>query len=153
MDFQNVDELNAFVDEVNSHLCNSDNQKLVAYASSNISPWNSEALQKDNELLLSSVSGSANVYAIFCCPPDSHSYTLRYIGKSTRKLARQRIRNHLIKNHEKTGAKLSKVMVHVNDGGSIKLAWAEIEPESLRNCIEEELIRKHPEANWNRENA
>jgi hypothetical protein len=27
-----------------------------------------------------------------------------------------------------------------------------VEPESLRNYLEEELILRHPEADWNREN-
>ncbi len=93
------------------------------------------------------------MYAIFTAPKNSTSFSLRYIGKTTRKLARQRIRNHLIKKHEKTGAKLKHVTDHVLSGGSVKISWIKIEPESLRNYVEEELIHKHHEADWNRENA
>lgn len=149
--FQN--ELNVFVGDVDKHLNDERNQKEVCYPNDKISPWESDALIQANKILFQSVSGAANIYAIFCADKDSENYVLRYIGKSTRKLSRQRLTNHLFKKHEKTGAKLSKVIDHVQAGGKIKIAWLEITPESMRNCVEEELISKHPEAIWNRENA
>lgn len=144
--------LNSFVKKVDDYLNDSVNHRDVKYFSKNISPWNFEVITNDNEELLSSVSSSANVYAIFCAEKDSDNYVLKYIGKSTKKLARERLRNHLIKKHETTGAKLDKVINHVMAGGKIKIAWIGIEPESMRSCVEEELIKKHPEADWNREN-
>ncbi|WP_088915890.1 GIY-YIG nuclease family protein [Granulosicoccus antarcticus] len=148
MEFDKTDELIAFVREVNDHLFNENNQRPVAYASSNIALWNSIALQEENATLLESVSGRANIYAIFIRDINSDEFTICYIGKTTRNLPRSRIRNHLIKKHEKTGAKLSRIIDHVQGGGSVKIAWAEIEPQSLKNCIEEELIRLHPESSW-----
>ncbi|MCK2112230.1 hypothetical protein ACOQNQ_12770 [Pseudomonas juntendi] len=53
---------------------------------------------------------------------------------------------------KKTGSKLAQVLKHTCGGGTIKIAWIEVHPESLRNYLEEELIKRHPEADWNREN-
>jgi len=103
--------------------------------------------------LLSLISNNANIYAIFTTEKNQKKRILRYVGKTKKKSARQRLRNHLIKKHKKTGAKLSKVIDHVQAGGSIEVSWIAIEPESLRNYIEEELIKIHSESNWNRENA
>ncbi|KAB7696254.1 GIY-YIG nuclease family protein [Plesiomonas shigelloides] len=146
-------ELESFVLKVDEYLSDKNNQKEVKYPRDSVSPWNSDCIIQENEQLLQSVSGSANIYAIYCSDKDSESYELRYIGKSSRKLARQRLTNHLVKKHERTGAKLSKVIDHVQAGGKIKISWTEITPESMRNCVEEELIRLHQEATWNRENA
>jgi hypothetical protein len=73
--------------------------------------------------------------------------------KTTRRLARQRLWNHLIKKDELTGATLDKVKVHVKSGGSIKIAWVRVDRESLRNALEEELIHRQQQqrnADWNR---
>ncbi len=152
MEYPNKNELGAFVEEVDKYLNDDVNQVQVDYPDSSISPWDSGELLKLNEKLLSCVAGKGNVYAIFTAQAGSETYSLRYLGKSTRKLARQRIRNHLFKKHEKTGAKLNKVIEHIQRDGKIKLSWVGIDPESLRNYVEEELIRKHEESNWNREN-
>lgn len=153
MEFPCKKEISEFVDKIYMYLNDSEKQTLVNYPKDKTTPWNSEALLQANNDLLNAVSGKANVYAIFCADSGSDRYILRYIGKTTRKLARQRIMNHLIKKHEKTGAKLSKVIDHVQAGGKIKISWVEIYPESMRNCVEEELIHKNPDSNWNRENA
>ncbi|MDN3660370.1 hypothetical protein [Vibrio agarivorans] len=62
---------------------------------------------------------------------------------------RQRIRNHLITKHEKTGSKLQNIKQAVSGGCQVSVSFISIEPESLRNTIEEELIKKYsPE--WNK---
>lgn len=153
MKYEQIETLKAFLIDVEIALLLEEKRTLVSYPSSSISPWNTAELDAANQKLLDAASGSANVYAIFTAPKNSTYFSLRYIGKTTRKLARQRIRNHLIKKHEKTGAKLKHVTDHVLSGGSVKISWIKIEPESLRNYVEEELIHKHHEADWNRENA
>jgi hypothetical protein len=50
-------------------------------------------------------------------------------------------------------AKLEKVKSHIQSAGNVKISWIGVEPEALRNCVEEAMIRKHSESNWNRENA
>ena len=140
MKYEQIETLKAFLIDVEIALLLEEKRTLVSYPSSSISPWNTAELDVANQKLLDAAYGSANVYAIFTAPKNSTTFSLKYIGKTTRKLARQRIRNHLIKKHEKTGAKLKHVMDHVLSGGSVKISWITIEPESLRNYIEEELI-------------
>lgn len=103
---------------------------------------------------MKNVSGVANIYALFISEPhNDESFNLQYIGKTTRKLARQRLRNHLIKKHEKTGAKLDNVKESVLRGCKLKVSFISVTPESLRNYVEEELINRNPNATWNRENS
>ena len=153
MEYKEIITLEKFLTEVEASLLLEENRFQVAYPSKSISPWNSEELVEANEQLLAAASGNANVYAIFTAAKGSDYFSLRYIGKTTRKLARQRIKNHLIKKSEGTGAKLQQVAAHVLSGGAVKISWAKIQPESLRNYVEEELINRHKEADWNRENA
>jgi len=105
-----------------------------------------------NKSLLAKVSRSANLYAIFTAACGEKEHSLRYFGKTTRKLARQRIKNHLFRKSGTTGSKLAQVIEHACEGGAVQIAWVEVWPESLRNYLEEELILRHPEADWNREN-
>lgn len=153
MEYEQLQSLEEFLKNVEAALLKEDVQTPVKYSPHNTTPWDAAQIDAENQSLLNSVSGAANVYAIFTAPKGSDAFTLRYIGKTTRKLARQRIRNHLITKNEKTGAKLWKVISHVQAGGAVKLSWVTVEPESLRNYIEEELISRHKEADWNRENA
>ncbi|SJZ93784.1 GIY-YIG catalytic domain-containing protein [Trichlorobacter thiogenes] len=153
MKYREINTLERFLDDVEAELLQEENRCVVSYPQNCISPWDADALDTANKELLGAVSGCANVYAIFTAPSNSSHFSLRYIGKTTRKLARQRIRNHLIKKNERTGAKLQDVTEHVLLGGQVKISWIEIQPESLRNYIEEELIHRHKDADWNRENA
>lgn len=153
MKYKEINTLELFLDDVEAELLLEENRFFVSYPKNCISPWNADALDTINKELLGAVSGCANVYAIFTASSNSNHFSLRYIGKTTRKLARQRIMNHLIKKNERTGAKLQDVVEHVLLGGQVKISWIEIQPESLRNYIEEELIHRHKEADWNRENS
>ncbi len=153
MKYEELLSLQAYLSNVEAALLKEEAWTPVVYPEESITPWNAAALDAKNQALLDSVAGGANVYAIFTAQRGTADFSLRYIGKTTRKLARQRIRNHLITKNERTSAKLWKIISHVQSGGSVKLAWVTIEPESLRNYIEEELINRHKEADWNRENA
>ena len=153
MEFEHKDKLDSFLSKINQYLTEDKNQRGVVYSDKHVEPWNGDKLAGENEKLLSDAFRKANVYMLFTAIKGSSDYRLRYIGKTKRKLARQRIRNHLFKKNDGTGAKLEKVKLHVKSGGSVKISWVLIEPESLRNWAEEELIILHPEADWNRENA
>lgn len=153
MKFEQIETLEAYLSTVESALLEEAGRSEVSYPSECVVTWNPGKIDEVNQELLCAVSGKANVYAIFTAQKDSKKFSLRYIGKTTRKLARQRIRNHLIKKDERTGAKLDNVVAHVQSGGSVRLSWVRIEPESLRNYVEEELINRHREADWNRENS
>jgi len=153
MKYEELQSLENYLSKVEAELLKEDARMPVNYPEQSITPWSAAELDAINQSLFNSVSGVANVYVIFTAPKGTNDFSLRYIGKTTRKLARQRIRNHLITKNAKTGAKLWKIISHVQSGGVVKLSWATIEPESLRNYIEEELINRHKEADWNRENA
>jgi hypothetical protein len=153
MKYQHIESLEDFLDQADQRLMAADHRIQLSYPNSSLSSWNAGEISLANDLILNELSGSANVYAIFTATSNSEQFALRYIGKTTKKLARQRIRNHLIKKHERTGAKLREVEQLIKAGGRIAISWVGIEPESLRNYIEEELIRRYPNADWNRENA
>lgn len=153
MKYEQLKSLEEYLEKVEVALLQEAAQSSFEYPRQSISPWDTEQLDTRNKAVLDAVSGVANVYAIFTAPNDTNDFSLRYIGKTTRKLARQRIRNHLIKKNKGTGAKLDKIIAHVRSDGLVKISWVKIEPESLRNYVEEELISRHKEADWNRENA
>jgi hypothetical protein len=153
MEYKDTKSLELFVTDVEKSLLDEANRLSVTYPQESIAAWDSAVFDGANELLLSSVSDDANVYAIFTAAESSDLFSLRYIGKTTRRLARQRLRNHLIKKSDETGAKLDRVVEHVRSGGSVKISWVKIDPESLRNYVEEELIARHQEADWNRGNG
>lgn len=152
MRYEQISSLEAFLSQVEARLLASEQRVGVSFPLTATSPWDGDALALANKSLLAKVSGSANLYAIFTAAYGEREHSLRYFGKTTKKLARQRITNHLFRKNEKTGSKLAQVIAHACDGGALEIAWVKVHPESLRNYLEEELILRHPEADWNREN-
>jgi hypothetical protein len=153
MKFKYKEKLDAFLTDIDSHLMDDKNKLPVQFTPKNVSPWNGEELASENEDLLANASKKANLYMLFTANKNDAQFKLRYIGKTTRKLARQRLRNHLFKKNDGTGAKLDKIMSHVIAGGCVKISWITIEPETLRNWAEEELINSHTESDWNHGNT
>jgi hypothetical protein len=151
MEYENIETLEEFFKSCEKLLLSEDNRTAIEYPEEFIVPWESDDLKNKNEETLKKISGEANVYAIFTALKDADEYSLRYIGQTKSKLARTRLTNHLISKHEKTGAKLSKVIDHIQSGGSIKISWISINPESLRHYVEERLIEEHSECDWNKQ--
>ncbi|MGR4042833.1 hypothetical protein P7C00_18675 [Pseudomonas sp. JDS08PS003] len=152
MHYEHITSLEEFLSQVEGHLLEPGQRVRVLFPATATTPWDGNALARANRSLLGSVSGSANLYAIFTSDDDISESTLRYFGKTTKKLARQRVTNHLFRKHKKTGSKLANIMAHAYGGGTVEISWIEVHPESLRNYLEEELIHRHPGADWNREN-
>lgn len=154
MRYKEIASLEEFLSQVETSLLNPENRVRVVYPAIATKPvWDAGVLIETNKDFLTQVSKSANLYAIFAGEGDDDAETLlRYLGKTKKALVRQRMINHLFQKNEKTGAKLNQVIETVNDSKTIEVAWVEVHPESLRNYLEEELIRRHPEASWNREN-
>ncbi|HHK8521761.1 TPA: hypothetical protein ACQYCU_004485 [Vibrio parahaemolyticus] len=146
-EFEGIASLEAMVDKCEKHLFSKTNRKVVRYRQEYLAEWLSDELKEDNEKLLKDLSGSANVYAIFESK-NGKTFQVKYIGQTKQKGARTRLTNHLIKKHEKTGAKLQRVMDSVRSGNDICISWVQIEPESLRHYVEEKLIEKHS-LEWN----
>lgn len=152
MQYDQISSLEEFLSQVETRLLDPAQRVSVSFPPAQTAPWDGIALVQTNKSILDSASGSANLYAIFTSAYGEGESSLRYLGKTRKKLARERIKNHLFRKHEKTGAKLAKVLAHACDRGMVQIAWVEVHPESLRNYLEEELINRHPEADWNREN-
>jgi hypothetical protein len=153
MKFAQQQAFDLFRDEVEKALLVDADRHDVVYPVDAVQEWSVPKIAAANEELLAAASGSINLYALFTAAKKSKTFSLRYIGKTTRRLARQRLWNHLIKKDELTGATLDKVKVHVKSGGSIKIAWVRVDRESLRNALEEELIHRQQQqrnADWNR---
>lgn len=149
MRYENISSLKGYLEQIEAALLSEEKRVAVSFPTAALSPWDGNALVLANRALLEHVSGSASIYAIFTVDYGDKKHSLRYIGKTTKRLARQRIVNHLFRKHEKTGSKLDRVVAHVRDGGAVLIAWVEVDPESIRNYLEEELIDRHREADWN----
>lgn len=153
MEFPHIELLEQYVSDIDCFLKNESHHHEVDYSSVSKMGWDVEQLDKANDTLLSLTSCSANIYVIFIAPVNSNIFELKYIGKTTQKLARQRLRNHLIHKHAKTGSKLANVRAAIEKGARCKVAFVSLNPESIRNYVEEELINRNPNSIWNRENA
>ena len=153
MRYEQISSLEEYLSQVEKRLLEPERRVSVSFPSTATTPWDGDALARANMSILKSIAGSANLYVIFTGAYGEAEHSLRYFGKTTKKLARQRIRSHLFRKSEKTGSKLAQVVAHACGGGTVEIAWVEVHPESLRNYLEEELIIRHPEADWNRENG
>ena len=148
MKYEQIDTLEAYLKAVEFDLLREDVRVSIAYPQK----WDETEADRLNQRILGELSSKANVYAIFIAEHASGLFRLKYIGKTLRKHARQRLRNHLIKKHAQTGSVLDKVKAEVGKRNLVAISWVSVEPESLRNYLEEELIKRHPEACWNCEN-
>lgn len=81
-----------------------------------------------------------NLYAIYIRKKDSSQWVLKYIGQRKSKGIKQRLREHLIKKHAKTGSKLELVKKELEAGSDIGIKLAIIIPEELRLYYENKLI-------------
>lgn len=68
-----------------------------------------------------------------------------YVGHSSSSYSKQRLTNHFLKKHEKTGAQLEKVEKAVNNGYHIGLSFLRIDPDYMRKPLEEWLISRNSE--------
>lgn len=72
---------------------------------------------------------------------------LKYIGKSKGKYFRQRIKSHFFGIGKGTKSKFNFIKAEI---GSVSLKYLKVEPESLRNLLEEHLIEKfETHKKWN----
>ena len=151
MKFQQEPKVRAFLRRCEKQLLDPSSHRSIRYPLDFVGrrKWRSEELENKNEAFLKGAANKANVYAIFTKTKYGKKRSLRYIGQTVSTDAKARLRNHLFKKDERTGAKLRKVKEHVKAGGQVLVSWISIEPESLRHYVEEELIARHREADWN----
>jgi hypothetical protein len=103
---------------------------------------------EDFRKLSNSFKGSGVVYFIFVVEKNTPS--LKYIGKSKGELFKQRIKNHFEGANEKTGTMHKKIVEEAAKNNKVLISYLLTNPESLRNLIEEELIKDCSSNLWNR---
>lgn len=82
MKYNQLSSVEQFLTNVDGALLKEDLKTTVQYSPQNIAPWNVVQIDAENQNLLNSMSGTANVYALFTAPKDSDEFSLRYIGKT-----------------------------------------------------------------------
>ncbi len=120
-------------------------------AGSSLQRWSVQDIKAENEQFLRSLRNTANVYVIFVKQPVQGSPWVKvYVGERKSSGLRDRITQHLIDKHEKTGSMLEAVKTVVSSGAQIGLSIIKVQPESLRLYVEEAIIAKHKrELPWN----
>lgn len=100
--------------------------------------------------LLSAVSGKNIVYALWA-GPTTDALAVVYIGHVGSTQSRQRVRNHLCKKHERTGAQLEQVEATLATQGAIGFSFVEMEPGYMRKPLEDWLIFLYQDQlKWNK---
>lgn len=100
--------------------------------------------------ILDSVRNNAIVYCIWVRSLQGE-VTPVYIGHSSSKLSRQRIKNHFIKKDPRTGSQLENVIERLKQGEHVGLSFLKIEPDYMRKPFEEWLISRNSEKLiWNK---
>lgn len=106
--------------------------------------------ESSNLELLESATGKAIVYLIHAGP--EHGMEPVYLGQTTGRYARQRVRNHLFKKHKRTGAQLVNVREASQAGQYIGFSFVEVSPSYMRHAVEEILIDQHAlQLSWNKQ--
>lgn len=82
MKYNQLSSVEQFLTNVDGALLKEDLKTTVQYSPQNIPPWNVVQIDAENQNLLNSMSGTANVYALLTAPKDSDEFSLRYIGKT-----------------------------------------------------------------------
>ncbi|MFN8258151.1 MAG: hypothetical protein U0W24_20850 [Bacteroidales bacterium] len=108
-----------------------------------------ESFDDLNKELLIAIAGKAIVYCLWVSDNKS-AFIQRYIGHAAANISRQRIRAHLTKKNERTGAQLKKIIKALELKHNIGLSFIIIEPAYMRKALEEWLIENNSDTlEWN----
>lgn len=103
----------------------------------------------NNQELLNTISGQPIVYCIWTGTSES-TLSPKYIGHAGSKISRQRVRAHLTKKNEATGAQLDKIKAALKEKNCVGISTVTIEPAYMRKALEDWLIEKNSEIlEWN----
>ncbi len=113
--------------------------------------WPASEIKALNKEFLESLRNGANIYALFIRKSGTgKSWSPVYVGQRKSTGLRERITQHLIKKHVRTGSMLENVKSVVPDGQEIGVSIIKVEPESLRLFVEETIIATYKnELVWN----
>ena len=112
--------------------------------------FNPDTFDKLNAELLSKACGNAIVYCLWYGVNKS-SMVAQYIGHAAGNISRQRLRAHLTRKNDRTGAQLDKIKAALRARHCIGISMIHIDPAYMRKALEEWLIAKNSEdLAWNR---
>lgn len=141
----NATAIEALFMKAEKTLLDSDNITEALYA--DFDPETFDAL---NAELLARARGNSIVYCLWS-GTDRESMVPRYIGHAAGSISRQRLRAHLTRKNERTGAQLDNVKAALRAGQCIGITMVCIAPTYMRKALEEWLIAKNSvDLPWNR---
>ena len=93
-----------------------------------------------------------NIYGILIRNSTKNSeWNLKYIGQRKSKEIKSRLKQHLIKHNEKTGAQLNNIENEMKNGSEIGVILFAIKPDELRQYYEQKLLNKFGGILWNKQ--
>ena len=146
-DDADVKNLEKKFSEIEKHLLDNSapNLHVIKYKNKN-----TESYPENNEDFIAAIGNEPAVYCIWLKRKPHGKFDLVYVGHA--KKPGSRLRNHLSKKSEGTGAKLDKVKHAIENDGTIGVTFVKIKPPYMRTAIEEWLIGKIGKSNlpWNK---
>ena len=121
------------------------NEKEVIIVSNNRT-INFEVLSK----IIDKKDYSPNIYAILIRKDNLSKWKLKYIGQRKSKFIKERLKQHLLRKHEKTGAQLENVKNYLDLGYDIGIKLFSVIPDELRQFYEQKLIQSIEGLSWNK---
>ena len=114
-------------------------------------------IEKDKELkidfdilsdFIDKMPNKPNIYGLLT-KTSGADWKLRYVGQRKAKDIKQRLKHHLIKKHQKTGAQLDKVKKELESNVQLGIKLTCILPDQLRHYYEEKLLHDIKTLDWN----
>ncbi|MAM29606.1 MAG: hypothetical protein CMC13_11345 [Flavobacteriaceae bacterium] len=131
--------------EAEESLLDSNNAKHLCYDN-----YDCTTFDDLNQDFLGEISQKSVVYCIWA-GNEKKNLQPRYIGHVAGKYSRQRMRNHLAKKHERTGAQLGNTTAALANKEKIAVSYLVTEPHYMRKALEDWLIAKHCDRlTWNK---
>jgi hypothetical protein len=144
------DKLSEFAKECEASLLSGVQYEFVFPEGCSLQEWPVAEIKAANKEFLSSLKGSANVYALFVRRNDSEEWIPVYVGQRKSANLRERLTQHLINKNVQTGSMLEAVKTAVAAGEKIGVSFIKVNPESLRLFVEETIISsRKSELPWN----
>lgn len=145
-------ELDKFAEKCAKALLCQAPHKFIFPEGCTLQHWPVEEIKAANEEFLKSLRRGANLYSLFVRPAGAcGAWSTKYIGQRKSAGLRERITQHLINKHPRTGSMLEKVKTAVAAGQEVGVSLITVQPESLRLFVEETIIKNHRnELPWNK---
>ena len=112
--------------------------------------FNHESFDIHNKDFLKAIAQKSIVYCIWT-GKTQESLEYKYIGHVGKQQSRQRLRNHLTKKHNKTGAQLQNTILALKEKHVVGISYIVTNPHYMRKALEDWLIEKHSNSlKWNK---